>query len=250
MTEFIRPHQLRYRALAYRFAPGAALPLDDSYRLCHLPLIAPEHPDVISSKPGEPYDMGWFTPPSRALVVPVDAEALDASPAYRRLMTRLRAAPFAPKIAWDLQERRRPVLHATIRSHLQRQHSDAAIRHLTLRLRRLRRFRARLLGPWMGDKNHGRLYLPLVPEARHGRDPVSHLQALTGGRPTGLYTVGLVHFRDHLDATEATALRLILRDWRDRILLDTVVREIRLMANHDSLALDSCVLARIPLRGG
>lgn len=248
MTAFASPLQLRYRPLAYRFADGKPLPLDESYRLCHLPLIAPGHPDVIRRQPGEPYEMGWFTPPSRAVVVPVEAAALDASPRYRRLMASLRAAPFAPKIAWDLQERRRGVLHATVRSHLQRQHSDAAIRHLTLRLRTVPGFRVRLLGPWMGDKNHGRLYLPMVPEAQHGLDPIRRLQALTGGRPSGLYTVGLIHFRDHLSAAEATALRRLLRDWRDAVLLDTTVRTVWLMANHDSLALDSRILARIPLR--
>lgn len=248
MPTYARPLQLRYRALAYRFAGGAPLPLDDSYRLCHLPLIAPDHPDVIRSRPGEPYEMGWFTPPSRALVVPADAGRLEASPPYRRMLARLRAAPFSPKVAWDLLERRRPVLHATIRSHLQRQHSDAAIRHLVARLRRMGRFRARLTGPWMGDRNHGRLYLPLVPGLQHGFDPVRRMQTMTGGKPTGLYTVGLIHFRDHLDAGEAAALRVILRDFRDSVLLDYEVEEIWLMANHDSLALDSRVVERIRLR--
>lgn len=248
MPTFTRPHRLRYRALTYRFEPGAPLPLDESYRLCHLPLIDPKHPDVIRRRDGEPYEMGWFTPPSRAVVIPVDAGELEASAAYRRMLAQFRSAPFASKIAWDMQERRRAVLHATIRSHLQRQHADAAIRHLAARLRTVPGFRARLTGPWMGDKNHGRLYLPLVPEARHGLDPVRRMQILTGGRPTGLYTVGLIHFRDHLTAEEATELRLILRDWRDRVLLDTEVRHLWLMANHDSLALDSHILSRIPLR--
>ena len=248
MPLFARPHQLRYRSLQYKFRDGQPLPLDESYRLCHLPLVAPQHPDVIRGKPGEPYEMGWFTPPSRALVVPIKAEALDASPVYRRLIAALRSAPFATKIAWDMQERRRGVLHATLRSHIQRDHSDAEIRHLTLRLRTVPWFRARLTGPWMGDKNHGRLYLPMVPEAKHGRDPCSFMQRLTGGRPSGLYTVGLIHFRDHLNAAEAAALRRILRDWENVTLLDYEVRELWLMANHDSLALDGHILQRIALR--
>lgn len=248
MPYFARPHQLRYRRLQYVFEDGAPLPLDESYRLCHLPLVAPRHPDVIRSKHGEPFEMGWFTPPSRALVVPVAADALDASPVYRRMIAALRATPLAAKVAWDMQERRRSVLHATLRSNIQRDQSDAEIRHLILRLRGVPRFRARLIGPWMGDKNHGRLYLPLVPEAKNGRDPCGFMQRLTGGRASGLYTVGLIHLRDHLTAVEATTLRRFLREWENVTILDYEVRELWLMANHDSLALDGAITQRIPLR--
>lgn len=246
MTAFASPLQLRYRPLACRFTDGQRLPLDESYRLCHLPLIDPNHPDVIAKK-GE-YEMGWFPTPSYALIVPVDADALEASPHYRQMIATLRRAPFARKIDWPMTERRRPVLHATLRSHLHGQHSDTAIRHLASRLRGVRQFRARLTGPWMGDKNHGRLYLPLVPETRNGAEPCARMQRAAGGRPTRLYTVGLFHFRDHLTAEEAAALRVFLRLWRDRVLLDYTVREIWLQATHDSLALDSRIVTRIPLR--
>jgi hypothetical protein len=246
MTAFASPLQLRYRPLAYRFRDGQALPLDESYRVCHLPLIAPDHPDVIARK-GE-YEMGWFPTPSYALIVPVDADKLEASPHYRQMIAALRRAPFGDKIDWAMGERRRKVLHATLRSHLHSQHSDRAIRHLVARLRQVKQFRARLLGPWMGDKNHGRLYLPLVPESRNGVDPCARMQRAAGGKPTRLYTMGLIHFRDHLNADEASALRVILRVWRDRVLLDYRVREIWLQATHDSLALDARTVTRIPLR--
>lgn len=245
MTLFARPHQLRYRRLASRIT--GALRLDESYRICHLPLIDPTHPDVIARK-GE-YDMGWFPKPSYALIVPVDADELDASPHYRRMIAALRASPFNSKIAWDMTERRRPVLHATLRSHLHDQHNDTALRHLTARLRNERQFRARLIGPWMGDKNHGRLYLPLIPETRNGVDPCARMQSLAGRKPTQLYTVGLIHLRDHLTADETVSLQQILSDWRDRVLLDYTVKEIWLQATHDSLALDARIVTRIPLRG-
>ncbi len=245
MALFARPHQLRYRTLAPRI--GGALRLDESYRLHHLPLIEPAHPDIIARK-GE-IAMGWFPTPSYALVVPVDADALEASPVYRRMVATLRGAPCSHKIDWAMTERRRPVLHATLRSHLHDQHSDGAIRHLASRLRTQRQFRARLAGPWMGNINHGRLYLPLVPETRHGVDPCARIQALAGRKPTRLYTVGLIHFRDHLDAGETAALRRIIGGWRDRVLLDYTVDELWLQANRDSLALDSRIVTRIPLRG-
>ena len=117
------------------------------------------------------------------------------------------------------------------------------------RLRTHRQFRARLIGPWMGNMNHGRLYLPLVPETRNGVDPCASIQRAAGRTPTGLYAAGLIHFRDHLNAAETLALRHILRDWRDRVLLDYTVREIWLQATHNALALDARILARIPLRG-
>jgi len=246
MPVFASPLHLRYRPLAYHFTPGQTLRLDESYRLCHLPLIAPDHRDIIARR-GE-YEMGWFPTPSYALIVPIDADALEANPHYRQMIAALRRAPFAGKIDWTISERRRPVLHATLRSHLHGQHSDTAIRHLAARLRTVRQFRARLTGPWMGDKNHGRLYLPLVPETPHGADPCARMQRAAGGTPTRLYTVGLIHFRDHLTADEAAALRVILRNWRDRVLLDYTVREIWLQATHDSLALDARIVTRIPLR--
>jgi hypothetical protein len=48
---------------------------------------------------------------------------------------------------------------------------------------------------------------------------------------------------------ETAVLRRIIGEWRERVLLDCLVKEIWLQATHGSLALDSRILTRIPLRG-
>lgn len=224
------------------------LRLDDDYRLRHLPLVNPGHADAIAGRPGTDYEMGRYTAPRLALVVPVEDAALHAGPAWRQLLARLHRSPFAGKIAWENYERRRHRLHATLRANLQREHGAVAIRHIALRLRRMPAFRARLLGPWFGDRNHGRLYLPLVPELRHGLDACRRVQRAAGGPEIALYTVGLLNFTDHLDAAETAALHALVADHRRRVLLEFDVRHVELLATHDDLALDSRIVERIALK--
>lgn len=250
MTVFVGEHRLRYRQLARRPEPGMALRLDESYRLCHLPLVNPEHPDVIAARAGTDYAMGRYAAPRLALVISVDGAALNASPVYRQLIARLRRSPFAGKIAWGSYEQRRHCLHATLRSNLQRDYRPAAIRGLAARLRTCPAFRARLLGPWYGDRNHGRLYLPLLPELRRGFDACRRIQRAAGGPEIALYVVGLLNFRDHLTPDETAALHTIIAAYRSRVVLEFAVRTVDLRATHDDLALDSRIVARIPLRGG
>ena len=73
---------------------------DDAYRLARLPLVAPHHPRVIAATPGAGYAMGR-NPTAYSIVLPVPADALAASPAFRALQAELRAAPFGPKIAFS-----------------------------------------------------------------------------------------------------------------------------------------------------
>ena len=246
MTVFAGPFHLRYRALAQR--PPERLRLDEYYRLCHLPLVNPDHPEVIAGKPGTDYESGRYAAPRFSLVISIDDAALHASPAYRQLLRRLRAAPFAGKIAWESYAQRLKSLHATLRSNLQRDFRPEELRGALARLRRLPSFRARLTGPWYGDRNHGRLYLPLVPELRHGFDACRRIQRAAGGPEIALYSVGLLNFRDHLTEAETAALHAIMAAYRRRVLLEFEVTAIDLHATHDDLALDSRIVRRIPLR--
>jgi hypothetical protein len=97
---------LDYRASRTRFTPGAGFALDEAYRLSHLPLVAPQHPKVIARKAGAAYEMGRHGK-ALSLVLPVPDIDHVLEPA-------LKAAPFASKIAWDIAERRRGKLHATL----------------------------------------------------------------------------------------------------------------------------------------
>ena len=87
--------------------------LDEAYRLAHLPLVAPDHPRVIARRDGRPYEMGRHEPVF-SLVLPIADELLRRSAAYLALEADLKASPLAPKIAWNIVERRRHKLHATL----------------------------------------------------------------------------------------------------------------------------------------
>src|SRR5690349_1736995 len=61
---------LGYAAARRHFGRGEALRFDDSYRVAHLPLIAPSHPAVLRSATGTDYQDGRYTAARYALVVP------------------------------------------------------------------------------------------------------------------------------------------------------------------------------------
>ncbi|UYN94211.1 MAG: hypothetical protein KIT25_19550 [Enhydrobacter sp.] len=67
--------ELGYVASRTRFVAGRGLPLDDTYRLAHLPLVAPDHPRLIARDEGRGYVMGRHERVT-SLVVPVPGEAL------------------------------------------------------------------------------------------------------------------------------------------------------------------------------
>ena len=97
---------------------GERLILDEAYRLAHLPLVAPDHPSVIRTREGSSYVMGRHDRVF-SLVLPISGDLLHRSPAYGALNEALRASPFSHKIAWDLLDRRKDKLHATICGSLQ-----------------------------------------------------------------------------------------------------------------------------------
>jgi hypothetical protein len=82
MTDgFCSDDALAYKRSRTRFEAGLGMPLDDAYRLAHLPLVAPSDPRVIAAKDGTLYDMGRH-PTAYSIVLPISASALEASPAY------------------------------------------------------------------------------------------------------------------------------------------------------------------------
>ncbi len=124
--------ELGYERSRTAFRPGAGLALDEAYRLAHLPLVAPDHPDAIARLPGRDYERGRHGT-VHSLVLPIDADALEASEPYRALEAELRASRLAAKLDWSLPPRRRARLHATICGSLSREAppvlDDAPCRH-------------------------------------------------------------------------------------------------------------------------
>ena len=210
--------------------------------MAHLPLVAPHHPGIIARKDGTFYDRGRHERVV-SLVLPVPGGRLRESAAYRALEDELRSSPFAAKIAWDIVDRRRDRLHATICGQplpmidAARRRALAALGPVTVELR----------GLFSGTVNHGRLYLRAYPQKLGDRDGLREIQRLLGRRESGLYLVGLYNLTDDLDAREAAALSVLIDRWWDRPVLRWQADALWLLGAKDDLVLDGDVAEAIPL---
>lgn len=241
---FCEDHELGYRRSLTDFT--SPLTLDESYRLAHLPLVAPRHTGVIARREGKFYEMGRH-PVLYSLVLPVDNGALHASPAFLALEAELKAAPFAGKIAWDILPKRQHRLHATICGSLSLAESPIMTAEIREALSRIEPFSIELRGLFSGNVNRGRLYLPAYPEKRAGRNMLQEVQAAFGRTPGDLWLVGLYNLTDDLDANETAALADIISRWRGQPLLSLTVTELQVMGASDDLVLDAHVEVVLPL---
>ncbi|MBS0220508.1 MAG: hypothetical protein JSR91_07185 [Proteobacteria bacterium] len=245
---FCSDGELAYLASRTSFIEGKGLILDESYRLAHLPLVAPDHPRVIRQIVGKPYLMGRHTA-VESLVLPVSGDALQGSSAGQALEAELRAAPFGHKIAWNIAERRRDKLHATICGALA---SGEEMAELSDRQRaalaQLGSVRVELRGLFSGNVNLGRLYLKAYPEKRNGFNMFHRIQQIMGRRETDLYVVGLYNLVDDLDPTEAAMLAGMISRWWDKPILTFRADTLWLLRAMDDLVLDGTVRETISLR--
>jgi hypothetical protein len=237
-------------ALAYArsrtcFEPGHGMQLDEAYRLAHLPLVAPRDPRVIAARDGTPYDMGRH-PTAYSVVLPIPAVTLEASPSYQTLDAELREAPFAHKVAWQLIDRRRERLHATVCGGLGPDMPVIAPEACAA-LARLGPIRAEVRGLFSGNVNRGRLYLRVYPEQRAGVNLLHAIQRTLGHPTTDLYVVGIWNLIDDLDAAEAAALAGLVERWWPQVLLRIDVTELWVLGARDDLVLDAEVRARLTL---
>lgn len=246
MDVFCSDSELGYFRSRTRFAPGEKLRLDEAYRLAHLPLIAPDHPDIIHSRPGATYRMGRHER-IFSLVLPVPPDALERSAAYQELERDLRHSSFANKIAWDLLAKRRERLHATICGSLSRDVPYRVSDDERAALRQLGPLRVELRGLFSGNINVGRLYLRLYPECRNGMNLLRWIQRSLGRPETDLYLVGLYNLTDHLEAAEAEELQDIVARWWDRPIVTLDVNCLWHLGSSDDLVLDALVEEVIPL---
>lgn len=246
MDDFCPDSELGYHRARTRFAPGEKLLLDEAYRLAHLPLVAPDHPDVIRSRPGATYRMGWHER-IFSLVLPLAPDALEESAAYQELERELRHSPFGHKIAWDLLAKRRERLHATICGSLSKDVPCRFSDDERAALGKLGPLRVELRGLFSGNINVGRLYLRVYPERRAGANSLRQIQRILGRPETDLYLVGLYNLTDHLEATEAEELQEIVSRWWDRRILTLDVNCLWHLGSSDDLVLDSFVEEVLPL---
>jgi hypothetical protein len=241
---FCDDSELGYRRSLTDFS--VPLTLDDSYRLAHLPLVAPNHPRVIPRVEGKFYDMGRH-PSVFSVALPVDDRTLHASPAFLELESALRAAPFARKIAWNILPRRSKLLHATICGSLATEFAPEIGPDARSALAALGPITYELRGLFSGNINHGRLYLRAYPEKRSGANVFQGVQAALGRPKTDLYVVGLYNLIDDLDVAETQALAKIIMRWWDRPLLRMTASDLWLLAARDDLLLHSDIIERLSL---
>jgi hypothetical protein len=241
---FCDDSELGYRRSLTDFS--VPLTLDDSYRLAHLPLVAPNHPRVIPRVEGKFYERGRH-PPVFSLVLPVPDEALRGSAAFLALEAEIKAAPFAAKIAWDILPRRKDRLHATICGSLGTAAEPTIADETRRALCAIPPFAVELRGLFSGNVNRGRLYLAAYPEKRDGMNMLQAVQQAFGRSPGDLWLVGLYNLTDDLDAGETAALADIVMRWRDRPLLRREATAFEILGACDDLVLDSVVEEILPL---
>ena len=98
---------MAYRSARRKFQPGEGVVFDEGYRLAHLPLVNAGHPAVISEVDGRDYRNGTYEKTRYALVMPISADAFLESDEVQALELAMKSSGFAPKIAWEMCERRR-----------------------------------------------------------------------------------------------------------------------------------------------
>jgi hypothetical protein len=244
--DFLGDDELGYVRSRTRFSDGAGLALDESYRLTHLPLVAPDHPRIIAADAKSGYAMGRH-PLTYSLVVPVPGAALQQSPAYRELDAELRRMPFAHKIAWDILPLRRDKLHATICARLSIGEPPHIADSIRRELSRIGTIELELRGLFSGNHNVGRLYFRLYPPRNGDANIIKLIQRRCGHRETDLYLAGIYNFTDDLDAREAFALKAIIDAWWERPLLRYRVDHLWVTATMDTLVLDGGIAESVSL---
>lgn len=245
-VEFCGDGELGYERSRTRFAAGSGLRLDEGYRLAHLPLVAPAHPDVIPQREGKSYRMGRHERVF-SLVLPIPPAALGRSDAYQGLRRELETSPFAQKIAWDLLPRRQDKLHATVCGSLGVETAPVIADDVRRALAALGPVTVELRGLFSGNVNVGRLYVRAYPEKRGGVNAFHRIQRILGRPETDLYVVGIYNLVDHLDAAEASALDELVRRWWSRPILRFEADQLWLLGATDDLVLDSVIADRIAL---
>lgn len=244
-AHYCTDEELDYARCRALIDPGQPFRFDDSYRVAHLPLVAPDHPAAIDERVQLDYRRGRYDKPRFSLVLPVPAAELQSSTSFQALERELRGCRFAAKIAWDLVERRSGKLHVTVAGGLPEAGLEASAAAVQRFCERRGPLRYRLGGPFCGTKNCGRIYFTTYPEQLEEGDSFALLQQVVNAPRTGLYLLGYYNLIDELTPLEAAQLHAFLERWRSAEVAELTASSLLILATHDDLALDSHVVARI-----
>lgn len=222
---------------------GDVLVLDNNYRRAHLPLVNSSHPDVIARD--EDYCMGKYSIHRYSIVLPVSNERLRQTTTFVEIEKALRNASFASKIAWDLLNKRKSLIHATISSGLKHdcvEHATTALQTF-LDTQPVKRYR--LGGIFMGSVNTGRLYLKVYPEVVGAGHIFGEIQSLLGLKQTQFFLVGYFNLTDHLNQSETQELSAILHRFSNETLWENELRELWIISTQDDLVLSGKITNKI-----
>lgn len=246
VREFFPVSNLAYERSRYQFGGTGPIEFDRSYRLAQLPLVNPTHRLVIGTEPGTDYDHGRYQRPRCSLILPVSQQELTTSPTFRAFEADLRQCSFAAKIDHELTVLRGPKIHATIIGGLDPGTVAETGEQLRPLVSGLTATGYRVLGPFVGLKNTGRIYLPIVPEVAADDHWFGLLQDRLGVPRTDFFAVGYFHFAEQLDRNETCALAAFLADWSEAILLETAATQLQLATTNDDLALSLQPVLTLP----
>jgi hypothetical protein len=236
---------MAYRSSSKIFQPGEGFVFDEGYRLAHLPLVNAGHPAVISEVEGRDYRNGTYEKTRYALVMPISADAFLESDEMKALELAMKSSSFAPKIAWEICERRRLQLHATLASGIPETDLDRYAAVVQDLLDQIGSISVCLKGPFLGTRNTGRIYFPVYPQKIGGEDAFAMVQKSIGMSPTKLDLVGYYHMHQELDPLETSELAELVDQWRDRIVVTTTIPFLELHATNDDLALSARAHAKM-----
>jgi hypothetical protein len=248
-TTYCDDSMMAYQSSRKIFQPGEGVVFDEAYRLAHLPLVNAGHPAVISEVDGRDYRNGTYEKTRYALVMPISAEAFLESDQVQALELAMKSSGFAPKIAWDICERRRLQLHATLAGGVPESDLDRYAAVVQDLLDQIGSIAVCLKGPFLGTRNTGRIYFPVYPQKIGGEDAFALVQKSVGAPLTKLYLVGYYHMRNELDALETRELVELIDQWRDRTVVRTTIPCLELHATNDDLALSARTHVKISARG-
>lgn len=231
-------------AKAHRtFSEEEALTLDANYRRAHLPLVNCSHPEVIAID--EDYREGTYETSRYSLVLPVSDERLRQTAILPSIEQALLTASFSNKVAWDLLEKRKKLLHATISSGLGQDDVESITNTLCTYMATNPVRKYRFGGLFMGPVNTGRLYFKVYPEVCANGHVFGEIQSLLGLKKTHFFLVGYYNLTDHLNHQETQEMANILKRFQHEIVWEDELNEFWILSTNDDLVLSGKIVKKI-----
>lgn len=210
------------------------------------PLIAPDHPLVIPSKPGTNYYRGVHDL-IYSIAIPISADKLLLSERFIEFHDELKTTKFAQKISWETFAQRKNKLHATICSTISIGQEPLIQERVYNELSAIGPVAIRICGIFSGSVNIGRLYLKVYPELRDGKNMCHEIQKICDTTLTNLYVVGLFNFVEELDSSETQALKEFIDRWQHCEFVQLNLEDLWMLKSKDDLVLDGSIAKVIPL---